>query len=693
MAASEHDQPKELLYRDDQILTFRLQAEENRNRMTKAARDRDRALAHGQNGLPYTEPDADVDDDMAMEDGAISEAYGSKTIVVHPGSQNLRLGLATDALPKTVPMVIARRAQESEAEADGGEPRPKRMKLDDGSQPTEPEKWFGEEFAAEYNTMAAEFRTYRRNNKRKVLPNSRELVVNWNTRTPPETIYEHNDPLRIDWTELPPDPSDAPDFFTGHAALRIPEQSTPRYRLYWPLQHGWLNEKDYSNKNLLYRDFFTIIEEAIKTQLGLRRKKDWAQYSCVFIIPDLYEKVLVSAVLQEMLRDFGFQRVCFIQESLAASFGAGYSISCIVDVGAQKTSICCVEEGMCVDQSRINLKYGGADVTETFIKMMLFDHLKYSDINLKRRHDWLLAEELKQKFCVMDDTNTSVMLFEFHLRAHGQNTRKYQWKAYDEPMLAPLGFFRPTIFDHSRKMLGRRSLIDGSKDLYDGTPNDPMTNSQFAILQSAAQNLPGAMVAKPSGPEAPGSILPVSTPSRQQTVSAINRLHDLEGTPRSSIAGSPPPEESETPQPAAGDATPAVTDNSVQGPQPDTEVQDRTVPIMPIDQAILASIGAGAGNDDRRMRDFLGGIMVIGGGAKFPGFTTYLEQRLRVLMPNYGKEILIGPPPRELDPQVLVWKGGSVFAKLGRTNDSWIGQMEYDRLGARVLNYKCMWAW
>ncbi|KAK4999126.1 hypothetical protein LTR28_013471 [Elasticomyces elasticus] len=242
-------------------------------------------------------------------------------------------------------------------------------------------------------------------------------------------------------------------------------------------------------------------------------------------------------------------------------------------------------------------------------------------------------------------------------------------------------------------MLGRRSLIDGSKDLYDGTPNDPMTNSQFAILQSAAQNPPGAVVAKPSGPEAPGSILPVSTPSRQQTVSAINRLHDLEGTPRSSIAGSPPPEESETPQPAAGDATPAVTDNSVQGPQPDTEVQDRTVPIMPIDQAILASIGAGAGNDDRRMRDFLGGIMVIGGGAKFPRFTTYLEQRLRVLMPNYGKEILIGPPPRELDPQVLVWKGGSVFAKLGRTNDSWIGQMEYDRLGARVLNYKCMWAW
>ena len=42
----------------------------------------------------------------------------------------------------------------------------------------------------------------------------------------------------------------------------------------------------------------------------------------------------------------------YAQESLAASFGAGFSQACIVDIGAQKTSICCVEEGMCVAESR-----------------------------------------------------------------------------------------------------------------------------------------------------------------------------------------------------------------------------------------------------------------------------------------------------------------------------------------------------
>jgi hypothetical protein len=35
----------------------------------------------------------------------------------------------------------------------------------------------------------------------------------------------------------------------------------------------------------------------------------------------------------------------------------------------------------------VNLKYGGQDVTETFVKMMLHDHFPYADINLWRNID------------------------------------------------------------------------------------------------------------------------------------------------------------------------------------------------------------------------------------------------------------------------------------------------------------------
>jgi len=283
--------------------------------------------------------------------------------------------------------------------------------------------------------MAQDFKTSRRHNKRRVLPNSRELVTKWNATTPPETIPEHSDPMRIDWTELQPK---APDYIIGAPALRIPEQSRPRYRLYWPVRYGSFNEKDYNNRNMLEHDFFLILEHSIKVELEMRHKRDWTQFSCVFIIPDLYEKVMVGRILEELIRDFGFQRVCFLQESTAATFGGGFATACIVDIGAQKTSISCVEDGMVMEDSRINLKYGGYDVTETFAKMMLFDRFNYSDFNLMRRHDFLLAEELKERFTTMSDENVSVQLFDFHLRAFEQKTRKYSFKIYDEGVLAPM---------------------------------------------------------------------------------------------------------------------------------------------------------------------------------------------------------------------------------------------------------------
>jgi len=427
----------EFLKRDEQFLAVRYPKDEERARMVQEARDKDRmrqmygAQAEGltPQALEETAEDADV--------SFASRTDITKLIVIHPGSQNLRIGLGSDALPKTIPMVIARRSKESECEEDGGEPSPKRMKLE-GAVPADalPEKWFGEDFADQYMAMSSELRTRMRSNKRRVLPNSKELAINYNRRTPPDIISEHNDMDRIDWTELPADPSKAPDFFTGHAAMRLPEKSKPRYKLFWPIRNGTLNERDYQDRNQIYHDLSKILEQAFKNHLGVKSLKDLVNYKCVFIMPDLYERQYVTMILDILIRDLGLGKVCLQQESLSASFGAGYGVTCVVDIGAQKTSICCVDEGLCVEESRINLKMGGSDVTETFVKMMLFGHFPYSDMNLKRRYDFLLAEELKQKFCSMDEGSVTVQTWDFHLRASGQDTRKYTFKTYDETMLS-----------------------------------------------------------------------------------------------------------------------------------------------------------------------------------------------------------------------------------------------------------------
>ncbi|CAI7597338.1 unnamed protein product [Penicillium bialowiezense] len=655
------------LKRDDQNLAYRLQNEENRARMAKKAKDHDREQA--MKNETAEGDDAEGDANMEDTEETPAEVAGSKVIVVHIGSQNLRIGLASDALPKTLPMVIARKAATSESE-DHQEPKPKRFKHDDGSE-MEPEKQFGPEWSAHFARMSADLKVHMKLNKRRMLPNSKEMVVNYNRRTVPEIISEHNDPMRAEWTELSNPP---PEYIVGQPALRVPDDSKPRYKLYWPIQNGWCNEKDYVSKRALFLDISLILEDAIKNQLHLTSKKDWTQYSCVFVIPDLYDKAYVTSILELLMREFAFARVCFIQESLAATFGAGFTSACVVDIGAQKTSICCVEEGMCVENSRVNLKFGGQDVTETFVKMMLHDHLPYADINLRRRHDFLLAEELKKNICTMVEQSVSPQVFDFHLRIAGQDTRKYSFKAFDEVHLAPLGVFEPGIFDNEHKIDGRRTLIDRSVDIYEASPNDPTSAAQSEILTAIAPPLNNVKTNGESEAE---------TPIRPPTLK-------VDATPRSSVAGSPAPEPTSTPQPA-GAATPAAPAAAPRPPA--VEHRDDIMPVFGLDNAILTSIAHAARSDDKKMRDFIGGIMVVGGGSLTQGFHPFLEERLQTLRPSFAKEIMIGTPPRELDPQVVVWKGASIFGKLNTTNDSWIGRVEFDRLGPRLMAYKCMWAY
>ena len=282
--------------------------EASRERMIRNARDRDRALARTGNTDvpgPLTE-----DDDFGVDDAVADSNDGfdaSKIIVIHPGSQYMRIGFASDALPKTVSMVAGLKWSVTEAEQ--YEPRPRRWDYE-----ATPEQQFGEEFAKKYTKQCNDLKIDMRANKRKVLPNSKELVINYNRRTPPERIPEHNDPVRIEWTDVTKQVT-----FTGLAAQRIPDDSDPKFKLFWPIQHGWLNERDSSGMEFLSSTLTYVLEEAIRNELSLDSSRLWPQYSCVFVIPDLYDKVYVQELLKIGLKEFEFARVCFIQESLAAS--------------------------------------------------------------------------------------------------------------------------------------------------------------------------------------------------------------------------------------------------------------------------------------------------------------------------------------------------------------------------------------
>ncbi|KOS19267.1 putative actin-related protein 8 [Escovopsis weberi] len=757
--------------RDDQVLALRLQSDATRDRLVQNARDRDRALSKNANGeLPLPLPD------LNEEDGAATPAIGmdaSRVIVIHPGSQNLRIGFASDALPKTIPMALASRFPQTESEMNEALPRRQ-------FEAKTPDQQYGEEWVKRYTKTCNDLKVDMRANKRKVLPNSKELVQTYNRRTEPEVIPQHNDPLEIEWTDIGrlEDPDSLASCFIGNEALRVPDDSTPKFKLWWPIRLGYWNEDGYTSQEHLFDDFETLLDRALRQELGLATNSEWQQYSCVFVIPDLYDKKYVEQVLRSCMTWFEFNRVCFIQESMAATFGAGYTQACVVDVGAQKTSVTCVEDGLCIDDSRINLKYGGFDITETFVKMMLFDNFPYQEINLQRRYDFLLAEELKIKHCTMSQADISVQLYNFHVRAPNQPTRKYQFKTYDEVILAPMGVFDPAIFDNSTKLRGRRKLVERSYNCYDvDLPDDPSSAAQLEILtlvkpslKNAAANTNSSNGAaanatnaanpnpNPNGPALSQGGESISTPVKEKSsFNFLGRAGDAVSavTPAASHAGSPAPEGASTPvpppyifganrdglgagagadSPAAQASTPAaggqgqgqtqtqtqlqaqIPSQSLSQPQQQPQQQqqpppgmfvadansrsanalaverDSVLPLAPLDVAILTSIQHAARGEEKKMRDLLGSIMVVGGGAKIPHFTVVLEEKLKARKPDFVDRILVSRSARDMDEQVVAWKGASVFAKLSN-NDSWITPFEFERLGARTLHHKVLWAW
>lgn len=228
-----------------------------------------------------------------------------------------------------------------------------------------------------------------------------------------------------------------------------------------------------------------------------------------------------------------------------------------------------------------------------------------------------------------------------------------------------------------------------SSDLYDGSPNDPLSAAQMQVLALAsAENSPI--------PRDQAALVP---PDASITRPASSKIKSTSLEP-GLLANSPTKEESETPR-ATEFANSLVTDKDQSAEQLILQAEmlklDKTretiVPAISLTKAIAFSIEQGAKGEDRKMRDFFGGIIPVGGGAQIPNFNQFLEEELSESQVRFKKDIMVAPPPREIDAQVLVWKGASIFGKLQGTNDTWISAMEYDRLGSRLLAYKCGWNW
>lgn len=604
--------------------------------------------------------EADEERDESDEE---EEVVGSKIVVLHPGSRNLRVGLASQAFPKTFPMVVAHRSQ-----------TPIERKL-------EPLREEDAAFEKAYKTVTKDLRERMRFYKRRIVPNSHETVSTFNARAQPEVIPDHNDPDRPEYT----DTESKPQVLTGREALMIPD--VENYDLKWPIKHGAFNEADYASVQELLGDVARILLIALESTLEIDFKKI-RNYNAVLVIPDLYDKTYVVSML-ELLLGLGFANVAIIQEAIAATFGAGISTACIVDVGAQKTSVTCVDEGMCIADSRVRVPFGGDDITTALVRLFLRSNFPYKDIDLSYSYDWTLAESLKHKFATANDENVAIQLYSFYQRAPNKGgARKYEFKTFDEVMLPILGLFYPEMFQLKDKFASRYRLLPRSVDIYDQKLNDPISDAQLNVAKGTLTVWGGSYLK--------GTAADPSAASGAQT--------GVDGTPMSSQPGTPAP--SGTGDTAGG----AVQTKTMAANQHQAAMQvqyetfesiDATEPVtVGLDHAIIESINQAAAKSGSSKQVFYENIMVVGGGAGlFSGFAHLLSDRLTMwrdsgdgAAPTPG-DVAIMPVPREIDPQLISWKGGAVFAKLKVVNEVWISPADWELFGSRTLQYKALFAY
>lgn len=533
----------------------------------------------------------------------------------------------------------------------------------------------GKRAAEDMDANIGHLRDYLRNKLR-----ANKLVTDWrdgarvnasNSKAKPEPIPEHNDPYRVDWTEL-----DGRKFVVGTEALQLADSSgfTVRY----PIHHRGFNSRDWVSIQLLLDDITLILQEALRTELGIK-PVDYKTYSVVLVVPDFGDRTYVQEMANIILNVMGFKEITIHQESYCAIFSAGMSSACVVDIGAQQSSVTVIEEGMVNPDTRMNLSYGGDDVTVALAALLQRASFPYKALDLGRTTDWLMMDNLKIKVATLEEHLVANTPWDFYVVPEKGLTSKYLLRTYDENVLAPLCWFDTRMIDFETK---REAALTLSNPDVSDLIKSPYGEPTGAMKQCTAHLLP---TRDPLPEIKEGVLTPGSTPAPQPNA--------LTPAPLSPAGKSAPT----TPVPGQL-APPTAAHSTAATPAPDAEPADDTPSFdvafeaskTPLDGAIASAISMAS--SENKVKTAASSILLVGGGSALKGLAPFIADRLPALLRQRGypiDHVQIVPPPRGLNPKFMSWKGASVMCNLESLSDMWIGRDEFEDLGARMLKDRC----
>lgn len=567
---------------------------------------------------------------------------GNSIVVIHPGSLYLRLGKASDTFPVTIPHCIARRHS-----------IPTKQKHHEDAWLVRPETHHSELMAQQVQGL---------NGAQEMLLSRPTTSSALRRPTRLDQLADFNKLSRADvsevmsslhWTSL----RHSPSYLVGQEALYV--KPNDGYDLHWPMRRGCLNVHKNIGGTLsaVVQDIEDIWLTALRNYLKISSDNS-KNFQAVLLIPDIYRRQHVRELTNLLLERIGFEAVYVVQESVCATFGAGICSACVVDVGDQKVSVSCVEDGLSQPATRLCMQFGGSDLSRCFHWLLTRLSFPYKDCDLSRRMDALFMQELKENHCHLEQDVQGAQDHQVLLRRPSQHVVKYVVRMGDERILAPLAAFFPDMLGLKGDHLYRRP------EKFASDPGDP--NDDDYLAQTMSRHEQAARQRKKDNVD-------VQNVSQENSLYDDAQLDDDDLMDQSELTAKGRPEEE--------------LDEAINASSPGH--------LMGIHEAIVMSIDR-CDSDEMKKRMY-SNIVVVGGGLMFPGAHSWLHHLLSSLIPSNIRlsiEMMdVITRPKEMDPRMTCWKGGAVMSCLDTAQELWITTDEWKKYGVRVLRERAPFLW
>jgi len=607
------------------------------------------------------------------------DTKNNNIIVVQIGSHSIKFGLASQYQPFIIPNVIAHLIQKESSQIN--------IELDNLS--------FNENFINCVNEI--ENFIIQKENKNKMakklavlnIKKSLDNQCQFQTSEIPERINEQipnsvcsykkmeqmSNDLNYDiidnnfkWISL----SSKPKVLIGREALCIPTDNHD-YEVRFPIRYGYFNT-NFNFYTVLY-DLSLILQYCFEKVLKIN-PNDFKNYSIVYIIPDLFIKTEIKAMINLFFKHFEFKNIFLHLESVMSSFGLAIQSSCVVDIGSDKVNICCVDEGMIIENTLIRKNLGGKEITKLLYLITKYlannnkennsnnNRFPYEMFNIRDFRDFRIFEKLKENECEFPpilDTGLGINQLtpkkaKIWQHKKGSPTKLINVVIVEEAYLSPLCLFYPKIietfrekkipkiswyndltgekFEDSEDVIGELAkIISMSEKKEDNNNNSNNNNNNNNQASSVGSSSP-----RKNNKDEDDSI--IGSPSKSESNKSLSEEKELKEDLKNN-------------------------ENKINY----ENIWDLN---YGIDDLICQSLMKVTNKDLRKK--LANSIMLVGGTSKLKGFIDFLEDRLINKLSELDNEIerveIFNYP--DIDMKTLSWIGGSILPKLESSKDMWI---------------------